>query len=107
MKADDLKILSICSIFFASRFNIDQKIVAKILDRLSSFVARYDTWGLRKAATPNSHTSSDSRSKPSSYEVGEGAVPRDGTFLITYTHAAASRDDYKSSRAPPSKVITA
>ena len=34
-------------------------------------------------------------------------VPRDGTFLITYTHAAASRDDYKSSRAPPSKVITA
>lgn len=36
-----------------------------------------------------------------------GGVPRDGTFLITYTHAAASRDDYKSSGAPPSKVITA
>jgi len=39
--------------------------------------------------------------------MGEGSVPRDGTFLITYTHAAALRDDYKSSGAPPSKVITA
>lgn len=38
---------------------------------------------------------------------GKATIPRDGTFLITYTHAAASRDDYKSSGAPPSKVITA
>lgn len=106
-KATTFKCVCVAHACIVSRL-LSALIQMRIFSRLFSYVARDDTHaGFEKSSNPWYLIPSGSRSETSSWEVGEGAVPRDGTFLITYTHAAASRDDYKSSGAPPSKVITA